>query len=134
MSRPEDLKYTSTHEWVRIDGDGDGGNIVTVGITDYAVEQLSDLAFVDLPESGASVTRGASFGEIESTKTVAELMAPVSGEIVEVNTEIVENLELLSLTPFEAGWLVKIRAADPEEFSSLLGEEQYDAQIKSEEH
>ena len=129
MSRPDDVKYTVTHEWARLEGD-----VVTVGITDYAVEQLSDLAFVDLPESGLSLEKGSRFGEIESTKTVADLIAPVSGEVVEANTEVVENLELLTHSPFEDGWLVKIRLSDPGELSGLMEAADYQAHVEAEDH
>ncbi|MCZ6792851.1 MAG: glycine cleavage system protein GcvH [Planctomycetota bacterium] len=129
MSRPDDVKYTVTHEWARLEGD-----VVTVGITDYAVEQLSDLAFVDLPESGVSLEKGSRFGEIESTKTVADLIAPVSGEVVEANTEVVENLELLTHSPFADGWLVKIRLSDPGELSGLMEAVAYQAHVDAEDH
>jgi glycine cleavage system H protein len=127
MSRPHDLKYTPTHEWARVEGD-----VVTVGITDYAVEELSDLAFVDLPQPGARVTKGARFGEIESTKTVSDLNAPVSGEVVEVNTEVAEKLQLITHSPFEDGWMVKIRMANPAEVAALLSADAYAAHVESE--
>ena len=128
MSCPEDLKYSSTHEWARVEGD-----VVTVGITAYAIEQLSELAFVDLPEEGTTVERSSRFGEIESTKTVSDLLAPVSGEIIAVNTEVVDNLQLLSGAPYEGGWLIKIRMSHPEEVSSLLDSTSYEAQLETEE-
>ena len=129
MARPEELKYTATHEWARIEGD-----LVTVGITDYAVEQLSDLAFVDLPEVGNTVQKGSRFGEIESTKTVADLIAPVSGEIIEVNSEVTDKLQLLSHSPFQEGWLIKIRASRPEEAVGLMDAKEYQTKVESEEH
>ena len=129
MSRPTDLKYTSTHEWVRVEGD-----VAVVGITDYAVEQLSDLAFVDLPEKGSKAERNARFGEIESTKSVSDLVAPVSGVIIDVNTELVENLQKISASPFDEGWLVRIRMSDRSELGSLLGAEEYAAHILTGEH
>jgi glycine cleavage system H protein len=129
MARPANLKYTPTHEWVRVEGD-----IAVVGITDHAVEQLSDLAFVDLPEKGSKAEKDVRFGEIESTKSVSDLMAPVSGEIIDVNDEIVENLQMISSSPFDQGWMIRIRMADPSELDSLLSAEAYAAHILTEEH
>ena len=96
MSRPADLQYTKSHEWVRVEGD-----VAVIGITDYAVEQLGDLAFVDLPEEGTTLAVGDSFGEIESTKTVATLYSPVAGEIVAVNGDLEDNLQRISDSPFD---------------------------------
>lgn len=129
MARPEHLKYTPTHEWARVEGD-----MATVGITDHAVGALGDLAFLDLPEPGASVRKGERFGEIESTKAVADLLAPLSGEVVEVNREAAENLELVSSSPFGEGWLVRIRIADPKEAASLLSAAEYEERVAAEEH
>jgi glycine cleavage system H protein len=129
MARPENLKYAPTHEWVRVEGD-----VAVVGITDYAVEQLSDLAFVDLPEAGAKVEKDTRFGEIESTKSVSDLISPVSGAIIAVNTEIVDNLHLISTSPYDQGWMLRVRMSDPSELDSLLSADDYAAQIASEEH
>ncbi|MGQ9590355.1 MAG: glycine cleavage system protein GcvH [Planctomycetota bacterium] len=128
MARPEDVKYTPTHEWARVEGD-----VATFGITDHAVEALGDLAFVDLPEPGASVKKGERFGEIESTKAVADLVSPLSGEVVEVNREAAENLALVSSSPFEDGWLVRVRLADPGEAASLLSAAEYEDRLAAEE-
>ncbi len=129
MSRPENLKYTRSHEWVRVEGD-----VAVVGITDYAVEQLSDLAFVDLPDKGSMAEKDKRFGEIESTKSVSDLIAPVSGEIIDVNTEVIENLQLISGTPFDDGWLIRVRLAKPSELSTLLNAEAYAEHLTHEEH
>ncbi len=129
MSRPANLKYTRSHEWVRVEGD-----VATVGITDHAVEQLSDLAFVDLPRKGAKAEKDQRFGEIESTKSVSDLIAPLSGEIFDVNTEVIENLQLISLSPFDEGWLIRVRISNPAELKSLLSAEDYAEQLKHEEH
>ena len=133
MSRPEDLKYATTHEWARI---SDDGAFVVVGITDHAVEELSDLVHVELPEVGTRAEKDSRLGEIESTKTVSDLIAPVSGEIVEVNADIVEkeNLDLISNSPFGDGWLVKIRIEGPEELDALLTAADYAAQLEAEMH
>ncbi|MDZ4772969.1 MAG: glycine cleavage system protein GcvH [Planctomycetota bacterium] len=108
-SRPEDRRYLETHEWVKIDGD-----TMIVGITDFAVQELSngnegDLVYCDLPEVGRMLKAGETFGEIESVKAVADLNSPVAGEVVEINTSIEEHLEVLSKDPWKEGWLIRIR-------------------------
>jgi len=106
MSNPTELKYTEDHEWIRIDGD-----TVTLGITAHATETLSDLVFIDLPETGTEVTAGASFGEIESVKAVSDLNSPVDGEIVETNGELEDNLGDITSDPYGKGWMVKIKVS-----------------------
>jgi glycine cleavage system H protein len=128
MSRPEDLKYTPTHEWIKVEGD-----VATVGITDFAVEQLSDLVFIDLPSVGDTVERGNRFGEVESTKTVSDLIAPVGGRIVEVNANLTDHPEVINQSPFEKGWMIKISMSNPEEVSRLLGSGDYQAKLDAEE-
>ncbi len=128
MSRPADLRYTKSHEWVRLEGD-----VAVVGITDYAVEQLGDLAFVDLPEEGTTLAAGDSFGEIESTKTVATLYAPVAGEVVGVNSELEDNLQVISESPFDEGWMVRIALAPGATTKGLLTAKEYEKHIASEE-
>lgn len=103
MTDLTNLSYTAEHEWIARDGD-----VVTIGITDYAAEKLGDVVFVDLPAVGTSVTTGEVCGEIESTKSVGELYAPVSGEIVEINNAVVDDPSLVNASPFGDGWLVKI--------------------------
>ena len=129
MPRPEDLKYTPTHEWLKVEG-----NLAIVGITDFAVEQLSDLVFVDLPAVGDTVVKDSRFGEIESTKTVSDLISPVSGTVAAVNTELADHLDVLSQSPYEQGWMVKIRMSKPSEVDSLLSAADYQAQLDAEEH
>lgn len=129
MNFPEELHYTASHEWIRV-----VGNVATVGITAFAVEQLSDLVFVELPESGTAVDKEQTFGEIESTKTVSELFAPVGGTIVEVNSAIVDKLDLVKESPYEDGWMIKIEISDMTELDSLLSASQYLQQVTTEEH
>ena len=129
MARPDDIKYTPTHEWVRVEGD-----VAIVGITDFAVEELSDLAFIDLPAKGVKAQKGERFGEIESTKSVADLVAPVSGEIVDVNVTLPDNLQKISDSPFDDGWMIRVRMSDPGEVDSLLTAKEYGAQLKAQEH
>jgi glycine cleavage system H protein len=112
-----DLKYTAEHEWVAVDGD-----VATVGITAYAAEKLGDVVYVDLPKQGASVATGKVVGEIESTKSVEELFAPVDGEVVESNQAVVDDPTLVNSDPFGAGWLVKVRFT---ELPTLLSADEY---------
>lgn len=128
MTRPAELKYSPGHEWTRME---DG--IATVGITDYAVEQLGDLVFIDLPSSADAVTRGEAFGEIESTKSASELFAPLSGEIVEVNSKLVDDLQQLADDPFGAGWMIRIKMSSPDEASELMDLQQYEEMLAREE-
>ena len=112
---PDDLRYTEEHEWVRVDGD-----VVVVGITDHAQEQLGDVVYVDLPPAGATVEEGASFGEVESTKSVSDLFAPVAGTIESRNDELDDRPELLNEDPYGEGWLVRITPSDPGAVDGLL--------------
>jgi glycine cleavage system H protein len=114
-----DLKYTAEHEWVAVDGD-----VATVGITAYAAEKLGDVVYVDLPKQGASLKGGAVVGEIESTKSVGELFAPVDGEVVEANQAVVDDPTLVNSDPFGAGWLIKVRFT---EMPALLSADEYKA-------
>ena len=100
------LKYTDEHEWIAVDGD-----TLTIGITDYAAEKLGDVVFVELPAVGTEITSGAVVGEIESTKSVGELYAPVAGTVVEINDAVVDDPSLVNSEPFEGGWLIKVSAA-----------------------
>lgn len=108
MSIPDDLKYSTEHEWLRVDGETG-----TIGITAYAAEQVSDIVYVDLPAVGALMTKGAIFGAIESVKAVSELFSPISGTVTEVNTALADAPDAISTDPYGAGWLVKVRLAGP---------------------
>jgi glycine cleavage system H protein len=119
---PGELKYTSEHEWVRADGE----NIVSVGITFYAQESLGDIVFVSLPSVGATVSAGDSCGEVESTKSVSELYAPVSGQIIEVNGSVDDNPEMINSAPYGDGWLMKIRLSEPAQLDGLLSASEYE--------
>jgi glycine cleavage system H protein len=123
MTNPESLHYTKEHEWLSIDGD-----VATVGITEYAAEKLGDIVFVDLPKLGSSTTYMKICGEIESTKSVGELYAPVDGEIVAVNESVTAAPELVNQDPMGAGWLIKIKFT---ELPALLTHEEY-AQLTNE--
>ncbi len=122
---PDDLRYTTDHEWVRIDGD-----LATVGITDFAQDSLGDIVFVSLPEPDAEVQAGAECGEIESTKSVSALVAPVSGAVTEINTALDAAPEAINSDPYGDGWMFQVRLADPAALpDTLLTAEQYREQI-----
>jgi glycine cleavage system H protein len=127
----EKLLFAPTHEWVRVES-RQGGKVATVGISKFAIEQLSDLVFLDLPATGRQVNAGDSFGEVESVKSVSDLYAPVSGEVVEVNASLKDKLETLAQDPYNAGWMVKIRMTDESELSNLLNEAAYQRQCEEE--
>jgi glycine cleavage system H protein len=119
---PQDLRYTKEHEWVRIEGD-----LATVGITDFAAEQLGDVVFVDLPEVGRTVAQFAAVGVVESVKAVSDLFAPVGGEVVETNAELTSKPELLNSDPFGQGWMLRIRLDDGAALDGLLDLAAYEA-------
>jgi len=121
MAVPDDRKYTKSHEWVKIEGD-----IAIVGITEFAVNALSDLVYVDLPEIADLTEKGHPYAEVESVKAVADVYAPISGEVEAINEDLVDNLDNLSGDPFHAGWLAKIKMSYPEEVDSLLTAEEYE--------
>ncbi|AND16920.1 glycine cleavage system protein H [Rathayibacter tritici] len=124
MAVPFELQYTSDHEWIRVDGDS-----ATVGITAYAADKLGDVVFVELPEAGSRVEGGSVVGEIESTKSVGELFAPVDGEVLQANTAVVDSPELVNSDPFGEGWLIQVRfdalpdgLLDAAAYTELVGE------------
>jgi glycine cleavage system H protein len=121
---PTDRRYTKEHEWVRVED-----NVGVVGVTDYAQDQLGDIVYLDLPSPGTQVKQLDKLGEIESVKAVSDLYSPVSGEVTEVNPEIMDKPELVNQSPYEEGWLVRVRLADPAEVDKLLTAEQYDELI-----
>ena len=121
---PSDLKYAKTHEWVRV-----SGNVATVGITDHAQHELTDVVFVELPEVGRQVKAGDACAVVESVKTANDIYSPVSGEITEVNKAVVADPALVNSEPYAGGWFYKIKLSTPAEVNALLGPEQYKAQI-----
>jgi glycine cleavage system H protein len=118
---PDDRKYTQEHEWVQVDGD-----VGTVGVTDFAANELGDVVFVELPETGSEFSQGETVGTIESVKAVADLYLPVSGEIIEINEAVVESPELVNQAPMDDGWLLKVRLGDASELEQLLDASAYD--------
>ena len=128
------IKFAKSHEWIRVEGEPAPGAVATIGVSAYAVEALTDLVFMQLPEVGAQVTAGESFGEIESVKAVSDLYAPCSGEVLEVHTELPDNLDLLGQDPYGAGWILKIRLADPSQLEALMDQAGYDKVISEGSH
>ena len=127
---PSDRNYSKEHEWAKI-GPGD---LVTIGITHFAQEQLGDIVYLDLSEIGTTVEQFNKLGEVESVKAVSDIYSPLGGEIVEVNPELVEHPELVNEDPFERGWLVKLNGYDTAEMNSLLTASQYNTFLESEGH
>ncbi|AXB43055.1 glycine cleavage system protein GcvH [Amycolatopsis albispora] len=121
MSTPEELRYTEEHEWVAVRD----GESVRVGITEYAQDQLGDVVFVDLPEVGLTVTAGETFGEVESTKSVSELFAPLDGEVVAVNDAVADSPELINSDPYGEGWLIELKLSGSATPDSLLDADAY---------
>ncbi|KAJ8552697.1 hypothetical protein K7X08_020090 [Anisodus acutangulus] len=116
----EGLKYASSHEWVKHEG-----SVATVGITDHAQDHLGEVVFVDLPETGTSVSAASSFGAVESVKATSDINCPISGEIVEVNTKLTETPGLVNSSPYEDGWMIKVKPSSPSELESLMGAKEY---------
>ncbi|WP_111325499.1 glycine cleavage system protein GcvH [Thermosporothrix hazakensis] len=121
MNHPENLKYTKTDEWIRLEGD-----VAVIGVTDYAQDQLGDIVYIELPwDGGEQLDAGAKFGDIESVKATSELVSPVSGQVIEANAELKEHPELINDSPYEQGWMLKIKLNDPSEVDQLLSAEDY---------
>lgn len=127
MDVPASLKYSRTHEWVRVEGD-----LATIGITDHAQAELGDVVYVELPEPGRMVTAGDVFGTVESVKAVSDLYSPLTGEIIEANTTLPDATEAVNQDPYGAGWMVRIRMANPSELDELLTADEYRKLIEEE--
>ncbi|HUS42836.1 MAG TPA: glycine cleavage system protein GcvH [Ilumatobacteraceae bacterium] len=122
MNIPAELRYSSDHEWVRVEG-----ATATIGITEYAQDALGDVVFVEMPDAGLAVAAGESFSEVESTKSVSDIYAPLSGAIAEVNAQLESQPELLNSDPYGAGWICRIDITDPSELDGLMDAEAYRA-------
>ena len=126
---PPDLKYSEEHEWVRVES----GNIVVIGITEFAAESLGDVVFVELPEAGSKLTQFEKMGEIESVKAVNDLYSPVSGQISERNEQVIDNPQLVNDSPYEAGWMLKVELSDSSQLDRLLDAARYEAFLAAQE-
>jgi glycine cleavage system H protein len=125
---PSELMYTTTHEWVRIEN-----SFATVGLTDYAQHQLGDVVFVELPDIGMVLEKESNAGEIESVKAVGDLIMPLSGEVMEINEQLDGSPELVNSSPYDGGWMMKIKISHPNEIDELISVEKYKELVKSEE-
>ena len=125
MITPKELKYTKEHEWVSVDSD-----IATIGITNHAQEQLGDIVFVELPEVQSRFSQDDTFGVVEAVKTVADLFAPVSGNVTEINTALEESPDLINSDPYGAGWIIKVAIDDLEEYNNLMSKDDYNSFIE----
>ena len=124
MNVPDDLKYAESHEWIRVDGDTG-----TVGITDHAQNELTDIVYVDPPKVGAAITAGQPAAVVESVKAASDIYAPVDGEVIEVNDALSTEPALVNTAPYENGWLFKVRLANPSQLDALKSPDEYRAQI-----
>ena len=125
MNIPADLKYTKDHEWVKVDGD-----VATVGITDFAQNELGDIVFIEVETEGENLDKEETFGTIEAVKTVSDMFMPVGGEVVEFNASLEDNPELVNTDPYGDGWIIKIKLANADEVNELLSADDYKAQIE----
>ncbi|MDH5638025.1 MAG: glycine cleavage system protein GcvH [Nitrospinota bacterium] len=121
MEFPKDLKYSKEHEWVRVED----GDTAIIGITDFAQDELGDIVFVEAPKVGRDLKAGESFGVAESVKTVSDLYSPVAGQVIEVNPELEGSPELVNESPFDKGWIIKLKMEDPKELENLLSAQDY---------
>jgi len=125
LNLPEDLRYAKDHEWTRLEGDK-----VKIGIDDYAQDQLGDIVFVELPEVGATFSKGEEFGTVESVKAVSELFMPIGGEILAINTALEETPEHVNNSPYDEGWMIEIKPSDVAEMDALMDKETYIKMLK----
>lgn len=123
---PQDLFYSEEHEWVKVNEDS-----LIIGITDFAQEQLTDIVYVELPEEGSSIATGEGFGVVESVKSVSDIYAPVTGQIISVNENVIDAPEMINESPYEDGWLVKVKIEDESQLDDLMGADEYKAFIES---
>jgi len=124
MSVPTDLKYTAEHEWVRVEGDE-----VVIGVTDFAQGELGDVVFIEIETEGETLSKGETFGTIEAVKTVSDLYMPLDGEVLEANPALEDTPELVNSEPFEGGWMIRVKMADPSQLDALMSADAYEALI-----
>ena len=127
MTFPEDLKYSKEHEWIRV-----SGNVATIGVTDFAQDQLGEIVFVELPDEGEEFGKDDTFGVVESVKSVNDIYSPVSGRVMELNDPVVDSPEIINEDPYGEGWLIKVEVTNPKELKELMTSKQYEAYIREE--
>ena len=128
MAVPKELKYSRTHEWVRVDGD-----TATIGLSDYAQGELGDITYVELPQPGEAFGKSDSFGVVESVKAASDVYMPISGEVVESNEDVEQEPELINSSPFDRAWLIKVKISDPSDLDGLMDAEAYEKFLEDEE-
>lgn len=126
LKYPAELKYTKEHEWIKLEG-----NVGTIGITDFAQDQLGDVVYVELPAVGATVGQGKQFGTVESVKTVSDLYSPISGKVVAINEELASQPELVNSDPYGGGWMIKVELSNPDETQQLMSADDYTSFLKA---
>ena len=129
MTSPQDLKYTKSHEWVRVDGD-----IATIGVTDYAQSELGDITYLELPDVGGSVSGGEPFGVVESVKAASDIYTPIDGEVIERNEDAIAAPDVVNSSPYEGAWLIRVRVSDPAQLEQLMSAEEYEELLKNSAH
>jgi len=127
MTSPSDLKFTKSHEWLRIDGD-----VVTIGVTDHAQSELGDITYLELPDPGSEISAGDPFGVVESVKAASDIYAPIDGEVIERNEKAIAAPDVVNSSPYGDAWLIKVRVSDPSQLDGLMGPAQYDKLLESE--
>jgi len=129
MTSPQDLKYTKSHEWVRVEGE-----IATIGVTDYAQSELGDITYLELPDVGGSVSGGEPFGVVESVKAASDIYTPIDGEVIERNEDAIAAPDVVNSSPYEGAWLIKVRVSDPAQLEQLMSAEEYEELLKNSAH
>ena len=127
MTSPKDLRYTKTHEWVKVDGD-----VATIGVTDHAQSALGDITYLELPEIGDEVNGGDPFGVVESVKAASDMYSPINGEVIDRNEEAIAAPDVVNSSPYDGAWLIKVQLSDPSQIEALMTAEQYDELLESE--
>ena len=129
MTSPQDLKYTKSHEWVRVEGE-----IATIGVTYYAQSELGDITYLELPDVGGSVSGGEPFGVVESVKAASDIYTPIDGEVIERNEDAIAAPDVVNSSPYEGAWLIKVRVSDPAQLEQLMSAEEYEELLKNSAH
>jgi glycine cleavage system H protein len=129
MASPAELRYTKSHEWIRVDGD-----VATIGVTDYAQNELGDITYLELPDVGGSIVGGEPFGVVESVKAASDIYTPIDGEVIERNEDAVVAPDVVNASPYEGAWLVKVKLADPSQLDQLMSAEEYDSLLATLSH
>jgi glycine cleavage system H protein len=122
---PNDLKYTDSHEYIRLEGD-----VATIGITAFAIDQLGDVVFIELPPPGTTITKGSTFGSVESVKAVEDIYAPISGTVLATNTELVDMPETISIDPYGVSWMLRVQMLDPSELDGAMSAAEYSGKVE----